>query len=112
MLELDIIEERPTAWGSPCCVVAKKNSSPRFCEDCRHTFNKHFILKSLPLLNMDFCLGAVCGAKYITVADIMSAFWQLPVVTEEVDETAFVTPSMCFCVYLWVLRPRRGCFNV
>lgn len=30
MLELEIIEERFTVSSSPCCVVAKKNDSPRF----------------------------------------------------------------------------------
>ena len=31
MLEWDIIEERPSPWGSPYTLVAKKNGSPRFC---------------------------------------------------------------------------------
>ena len=39
MLEWDIIEERPSPWGSPCALVAKKNGFPRFCVDYRHTLD-------------------------------------------------------------------------
>ena len=48
MLEWDIIEERPSPWGSPCTLVAKKNGSPRFCVDYRHTLNRHIVRKSWP----------------------------------------------------------------
>ena len=37
MLEWEIIEQRPSPWGSPCTLVAKKNECPRFCVDDRHT---------------------------------------------------------------------------
>ena len=30
--------------------------------------------------NREFCLDAVRDALYVSVADILSAFWQLPVV--------------------------------
>ena len=47
--------------------------------------------------NLESCLDAVGDALYITVADILSAFWQLPVAEEHVDRTAFVTPSGKYC---------------
>ena len=97
MLEWDIIEERPSPWGSPCTFVAKKNGSPRFCVDYRHTLNRHIVRKSWPLPNLDSCLDAVGGVKFISTADVLSAFWQLPVAEEHIDRTAFVTPTGKFC---------------
>ena len=51
MLEWDVIKERPSPWGSPCTLVAKKNGSPRFCVDYRHTLNRHIVRNSWPLPN-------------------------------------------------------------
>ncbi|CAB1120564.1 unnamed protein product [Ectocarpus sp. CCAP 1310/34] len=47
--------------------------------------------------NLESCLDAVGQALYITVADILSAFWQIPVAEEHVDRTAFVTPTGKYC---------------
>lgn len=97
MLEWGIIEERLSPWGSPCTIVAKSNGSPRFCVDCRHTLNRHIIGKPWPMPNVESCLDAVGDALYITVADILGAFWQLPVAGDHVDRTAFVTQSGKYC---------------
>lgn len=42
---------------------------------------------------MDNCLDSVSDVAVITVAHVMSAFWQLPVAKGDVDKTAFITPS-------------------
>ena len=97
MLEWDIIEERPSPWGSPCTLVANKNGSPRFCVGYRHTLNRHAFCKSWPLPNLDFCLDAVGGVKFISTADVLSGVWQLPVAEEHIHRTAFVTPTGKFC---------------
>ena len=47
--------------------------------------------------NREFCLDAVKDALYVSVADILSAFWQLPVAKGHVDRTAFVTPRGKYC---------------
>ena len=97
MLEWGIIEKRPSPWGSPCTIVAKSNGSPRFCVDYRHTLNRNIIRKTWPMPNLESCLDAVGDALYITVADILSAFWQIPVAEEHVDRTAFVTQNGKYC---------------
>ena len=98
MLEWGITEERPSPWGSPCTIVAKSNGSPRFCVDYRHTLNRHIIRKSWPMPNLESCLNAVGDALCISVAHILSAFWQLPVAEGHVDRTAFVTPRGKYCL--------------
>ncbi|CAB1098409.1 unnamed protein product [Ectocarpus sp. CCAP 1310/34] len=97
MLEWGITEKRPSPWGSPCTIVAKSNGSPRFCIDYRHTLNRNIIRKTCPMPNLESCLDAVGDALYITVADILSAFWQIPVAEEHVDRTAFVTHNGKYC---------------
>ena len=52
MHEWDIIEERPSPWGSPCTLVTKKNGRPRFRVDYRHTLNHNIVRKSWPLPNL------------------------------------------------------------
>ena len=47
--------------------------------------------------NLESCLDADGDALYISVADVLSAFWQLPVAEGHVDRTAFVTPRGKYC---------------
>ena len=75
----------------------KKNGSSRFCVDYRHTLNHSIVRKCWPLPNLDSCLDAVGDVKSISTADVLSAFWQLPVAEEHIHRTAFVTPTGKFC---------------
>ncbi|CAB1108264.1 unnamed protein product [Ectocarpus sp. CCAP 1310/34] len=93
MLDDDIIEELPSQWGSPVTLVARKDGKPRFCVDFRSTVNKHLIRKTWPLANMESNLDSVGSAKFISVADVQSAYWQIPVHPDHVERTAFVTNS-------------------
>ena len=97
MREWGVIEKRPSPWASPVTIVAKKNGSPRFCIDCRHTLNRQIVRKSWPLPNLETCLDAVGTTAFISVADILSAFWQLPVHEDHVERTAFVTLTGKHC---------------
>ena len=85
MLEWGIVEERPSPWGSPCTLVAKKNGVPRFCVYYRHTLNGHIVRKSWPFPSLGYCLDAVGGVKFISTGDVLSAFWQLPVAEEHIQ---------------------------
>jgi len=91
-LEKDgIIEQRPSPWGSAVTIVAKADGTPRFCVDYRSTINKNLIRKSWPMPDIESHIDTVGGAKFITVADIQSAYHQMEVSPEEQDKTAFVT---------------------
>ena len=43
------------------CIVAKAGGSPHFCVDYKYT------------------IDTVGGAEYITICDIQSAYWQIPI---------------------------------
>ena len=114
MLEWDIIEKRPSPWGSPVTIVAKKNGSPRFCVDYRHTLNRHIVRKSWPLPHLETCVDSVGTAAFISVADILSAFCQLPVAEDHVERTAFVKPTGKYCFHLCPLVSvlHLGCSSI
>ena len=86
-----IIEQRPSPWGSAVTIVAKADGTPRFCVDYRSTINKNLIRKSWPMPDIESHIDTVGGAKFITVADVQSAYHQMEVSPEEQDKTAFVT---------------------
>ena len=93
-----MIEERTSAWGSPVTIVSKADGSPWFCVDYRYTLNRHLIRKTWPIPNIETHLDAVGGAKFITVADVQSAFHQLPVADSNVESTVFVTAKGKYCL--------------
>ena len=93
MLTDGIIEELPSPWGSPVTIVARKDGQPRFCVDYRTTLNKLLIRKTWPMANMEANLDSVGSAQFISVADVQSAYWQIPVSSEDVERTAFLLPT-------------------
>ena len=97
MLNDDIIEEHSSTWGSPVTIVARKDGQPRFCVDYRSTISKHLIRKTWPMANLEDNIDMVGGAKFITVADVQSAYWQIPVHPDHVETTAFVINSGKYC---------------
>ena len=97
MLVDDIIEERSSPWASPVTIVARKDGQPRFCVDYRSTINKHLIRKTWPMANLEDNVDMVGGAQFISVADVQSACWQIPVHPDHVESTAFVTNSGKYC---------------
>ena len=91
MEEIDIIEKRPSEWGSPVCIVAKADGSPRFCVDYRATINRFLVRETWPMPDIESHIDTVGGANFITVCDVQSAYWQIPIAPKDRHKTAFVT---------------------
>ena len=91
MEEIDIIEKKQSQWGSPVCIVAKADGSPRFCVDYRTTIKKFLVRETWPMPDIESHIDTVGGAKFITVCDVQSAYWQIPVAPKDRHKTAFVT---------------------
>ena len=85
-----IIEKSPSAWGSPVCIVAKADGSPRFCVDYRTTINKVLVRETWPMPNIESHIDTVGGAKFIAVCNVQSAYWQIPIAKKDCHKTAFV----------------------
>ena len=89
--EIDVIEKRPSEWGSPVCIVAKADGSPRFCVDYRATINRFLVRETWPMPDIESHIDTVGGANFITVCDVQSAYWQIPIAPKDRHKTAFVT---------------------
>ena len=91
MQQIDIIEKRQSQWGSPVCIVAKADGSPRFCVDYRTTINKFLVRETWPMPDIESHIDTVGGDNFITVCDVQSAYWQIPIAPKDRHKTAFVT---------------------
>lgn len=92
MLSLDVVEPCESAWSSPVLIVYKKNGQPRFCLDSRklNSVTKHDAY-SLPYITE--ILDNLRDAKFLSSIDLSKAFWQIPIVEEDRDKTAFYVPG-------------------
>ena len=86
-----ITEKTPSAWVSLVCIVAKADGSLRFWVDYRTTINKGVIRKTWPMSDIESHVGTVGGAKFITVCDVQSAYWKIPIASKDCHKTTFVT---------------------
>ena len=91
MESVGIVEKKPSEWGSPVCIVAKADGSPRFYVDCRTTINKFLVRETWPMPDIESHTDTVGGANFITVCDVQNAYWQIPIAKKDCHETAFVT---------------------
>ena len=89
MLTDDVIRPSCSPWASPIVLVQKKDGSTRFCVDYRK-LNAVTETDAYPLPRVDESIEAMAGAKYFSVLDLKSGYWQLPVKPEDRAKTAFV----------------------
>ena len=93
MEQNDVIEPAPMSQvQSPVIMVKKKNGEFRFAVDYRR-LNSVTVPNSFPLPRIEDifdCLGDA-GARFFSVVDLCSGFWQIPVAPESQEKTAFVT---------------------
>ena len=86
-----IVEKKPSEWGSPVCIVAKADGSPRFCVDYKTTINKFLVCEPKPMPDIESHIDTVDGANFITVCDVQSAYRQILIAMKDCHKTAFVT---------------------
>uniref|UniRef100_A0A5S6Q2Y1 RNA-directed DNA polymerase n=1 Tax=Trichuris muris TaxID=70415 RepID=A0A5S6Q2Y1_TRIMR len=88
MLRAGIIRCSNSPWLSPAVYTRKKNGELRLCVDYRE-LNKRTKKDSYPLPLPDEVQGRLRNATVFSVLDLHSGFWQLPVLSEDVEKTAF-----------------------
>ena len=74
-------------------IVARANESLRFCIDYTTLMTTSLYKKSVQMPDIKSHIATVVGddAKFITVCDVQSAYWQIPIARKDYYTTAFVT---------------------
>ena len=92
MLANGIITPSVSPWSSAIVLVRKKKGDLRFCVDYRK-LNQITVNDSHPLPLISDLLDSVKDAKYFSLLDLRSGYWQIPVAQEDRAKTAFVTQN-------------------
>ena len=88
MLANGIIEECESAWAAPLVIVPKKTKDLRLCVDYRK-LNHATIADKYALPVMSDLLSSMKPTKFITLLDLKSGYWQVPMNKADADKTAF-----------------------
>ena len=92
LLDRDIIEPSASAWKAGLVCVAKKDGSLRMCVDFRG-LNAVLRGDAGGLGRIDTNLDSLHGARYFTVLDLASGYFQIPVHLDSRHKTAFAAPN-------------------
>ncbi len=90
MLESKVIEPVESAWAFPIVLARKSDGSWRFCVDYSK-LNDLVIKDSFPLPNIEEMIDELKSAEVLSVVDLSSGFWQIPVHESAKEKLAFVT---------------------
>ncbi len=91
MMELGTVRPSDSKWASPLRLVKKsKPGNWRPCGDYR-ALNSDTIPDRYPLPHIHDCVASRNGMKVFSTIDLVSAYQQIPVATEDVPKTAITT---------------------
>lgn len=91
LLDAGIIRESQSPFASPIVLVRKKNGSIRLCIDYRK-LNLRTVRDAYALPNIEEIFTALSGAKWFSVMDLKSGYYQVEMAEEDKPKTAFVCP--------------------
>ena len=94
-----VAEKRSSPWGSPVTIiVAHNDGQPRFCADYHRTLNKLLVRKPRPMATRERNRYSLGASRFISVADVATAYWQTFVHPDPVERTAlFFTSHGTYC---------------
>lgn len=90
LLENKIIRESSSPYASPVILVKKKTGDYRMCVDYRK-LNAITVKDKYPLPLIKEQIDKLGGYRYFTGLDLASGYYQVPLATESVEKTAFIT---------------------
>ena len=91
LLDAGIIRESSSPYASPIVLVRKKNGSLRLTVDYRKLYQKT-IKDAYALPRIDDAFSCLSGAKWFSVMDLKSRYYQVEMEPSDREKTAFVCP--------------------
>jgi len=97
MLKAGVISHSDSEFSSPIVVVTKPSGGIRLCIDYRK-INAVSLFDSYPLPPLHHALDLLGTAhpKYLTILDLASGYWQIPLDERDRHKTAFTSISGLF----------------
>ena len=93
MLDGGAIRPSQSAWCNAMVLVQKKDGGLRFCIDFRR-LNARTKKDSYPLPRMQEIMESMVGARFFSMMDLKSGFWQVKMSEKSRQYTAFTVGSM------------------
>ena len=103
-----MIRPLQSPWCNAIVLVRKKDGTLRFCIDFQH-LNARTKKDSYPILRGPEMMESLVGARYFSMMDLKSGFWQVKMSEESHQYTAFMVGSMGMYEFL---RMPYGLCNV
>ena len=92
MERLDIIQKSDSPWSAPLLMVKKGDGSYRFAVDFRE-LNAKTATEVAYLPSVRECLDSLAGSQLYTTLDLNSAYWQVPIASQDRAKSAFSTET-------------------
>ncbi|CAH8602562.1 unnamed protein product [Dicrocoelium dendriticum] len=83
-----IIRRTHSPYSSPVLLTKKADGTYRFCIDFRE-LNRVTVKDAFPMPQMEEIFSSLHSAKQISLIDLRSGYWQLPIAEEDRHKTAF-----------------------
>ncbi len=103
MMKRGVVQPSQSPWASPVVLVAKKDSSTRFCVDYRK-LNAITKMDVYPLPRIDDSLDQLAHAKHFSTLDILTGYWQVKMEEASQEKTAFTV-----CLFEFRVMPFSLC---
>ena len=88
MLDKGVIVPSKSPYSSPIVMVRKRDGTNRMCIDYRK-LNEITTKDAYPLPRIGQTIDALQGAGYLSLLDLASGSWQVPVAEKDQHKTAF-----------------------
>lgn len=95
MLKTNIIRPSKSPWASPTVIVPKPDGTIRFCVDYRK-LNRVTKMDAFPMPRTNEMIERIASAFYISTLDLTKGYWQIPLASDSIEKSAFVTPKGLF----------------